>query len=49
MYFTFFLVYYYNFAIPDFQPGSVEVIIDIIKVIGFSLKNGIIFKNLIKL
>ncbi|CAD5227025.1 unnamed protein product [Bursaphelenchus xylophilus] len=33
-------VYHYNFAIPDFQFCSVETILDIVKVMKFSLNEG---------
>ncbi|KAI6176013.1 hypothetical protein M3Y97_00752800 [Aphelenchoides bicaudatus] len=33
-------IYYYNFAIPDFQFCSLDVVLDIIKVMNFSLKEG---------
>ncbi|CAD5220198.1 unnamed protein product [Bursaphelenchus okinawaensis] len=33
-------IYHYNFAIPDFQFCAVENILDMVKVISFSLKQG---------
>lgn len=33
-------IYYYNFAIPDFEFCSISTVMDIIKVMNFSLKEG---------